>query len=129
VFLPPVSTAIRTSVFSFVGALDDLLYTPETESGCLIVCNIISSLYSWWEGFASFSLATLPLGFNCGFTSTSVCGSSTGVCSWGCPGGLGFAPVRVKCGGGAAAWVAGEGLGSTRYSEELVPKAAGNTVL
>ena len=99
VFLPPVSTAIRTSVFSFVGALDDLLYTPETESGCLIVCNIISSLYSWWEGFASFSLATLPLGFNCGFTSTSVCGSSTGVCSWGCPGGLGFASVRARCQG------------------------------
>ena len=26
VFLPPVSTTIRTSVFSFVGALSDLLY-------------------------------------------------------------------------------------------------------
>jgi len=29
------------------------------------------------------------------------------VCSWGCPGGLGFAPVRARCGGGAAAWVSG----------------------
>ena len=28
VFLPPVSTAIRTSVFSFVGALSLLLYFP-----------------------------------------------------------------------------------------------------
>ena len=28
VFLPPMSTAIRTSVFSFVGALNDLLYIP-----------------------------------------------------------------------------------------------------
>ena len=28
VFLPPVSTAIRTSAFSFVGALNDLLYIP-----------------------------------------------------------------------------------------------------
>ena len=28
VFLPPVSTAIRTSEFSFVGALNDLLYIP-----------------------------------------------------------------------------------------------------
>ena len=28
VFLPPVSTAIRTSAFSFVGALSDLLYIP-----------------------------------------------------------------------------------------------------
>ena len=60
-------------------------------------------LYSWWEGFGSSSLATLPLGFNCGFISTSACGSSIGVCSWGCPGGLGFA----RCGGGAAAWVTG----------------------
>ena len=49
---------------------------------------------------------------------------------WGlllsCPGGLGFAPVRARCGGGAAAWVAGilahqvlrgvGGLGSRKYS-------------
>ena len=28
VFLPPVSTAIRTSAFSFVGTLNDLLYIP-----------------------------------------------------------------------------------------------------
>ena len=28
VFLPPMSTAIRTSVFPFVGALNDLLYIP-----------------------------------------------------------------------------------------------------
>ena len=52
--------------------------------------DLISSLYSWWEGFGSSSLVTLPLGFNCGFIPTSACGSSTGVCSWGSPGGLGF---------------------------------------
>ena len=80
--------------------------------------ELICSLYSWWEGCGSSSLATLPLGFNCGFISTSACGWSTGVCSRGCPGGLGFAPVRARCGGGAAAWVAGfwqqvlRGLGS-----------------
>jgi len=28
VFLPPMSTAVRTSVFSFVGALNVLLYIP-----------------------------------------------------------------------------------------------------
>jgi len=67
--------------------------------------DLICSLYSRWEGFGSSSLVTLPLGFNCGFISTSGCGSSTGVCSWGFPGGLGFAPVRARCGGGAAAWV------------------------
>ena len=67
--------------------------------------DIMCSLHSWWEGFGSSSLATLPLGFNYGFISTSVCGSSTGVCSRGCPGGLGFAPMRARCGDGAAAWV------------------------
>ena len=43
--------------------------------------DFICSLYTWWEGFGSSSLATLPLGFNYGFISTSTCGSSTGVCS------------------------------------------------
>ena len=102
VFLPPMSAAIRTSVFSFIGALGGLLYIPETQDLPSWIC----SLYSWWEGFGS-SLATFHLGFNCGFTSTSTCGSSTGVCSWGCPGGLEFALVRARCGGGAAAWVTG----------------------
>ena len=69
--------------------------------------GLISSLYRWWGGFGSSSLATLPLGFSCGFISTSACGLSTGVCSWGCPGGLGSAPVRAGWGGGAAAWVPG----------------------
>ena len=74
---------------------------------CLADCvDLIRSLYSWWEGYRS-SLATLPLGFNCGFISTSTCGLSTGVCSWGCPGGLGFAPVRARCGRSAPAWVTG----------------------
>ena len=74
-------------------ALNVLLYSPQMQS--LLSCDDLArSLYSWWEGFGSSSLTTLPLGFNCDFMSTSACGSSTGVCSWGCPGGLGFAPVR-----------------------------------
>ena len=32
VFLPPMSTAVRTSAFSFVGALNDLFYIPQTQS-------------------------------------------------------------------------------------------------
>ena len=32
---------------------------------------------------------------------------STGVCSWGCSGGLGSAPVRARCRNRAAAWVTG----------------------
>ena len=39
--------------------------------------DLIYSLYSWWKGFGSSSLATLLLGFNCGFISTSACGLST----------------------------------------------------
>ena len=69
--------------------------------------DLIRNRYSWWEGFGSSSLPTLALGFICGFISTSACGACTGVCSCGCPGGLGLSPVRARCGGGTAAWVAG----------------------
>ena len=94
-------------VFSFVGALNDL-FIFHRHRVCLVDrVDLICSLYSWWEAFGSSSLATLPLSFNCGFTATSACRSSTRVCSWGCPGGLGLAPVRARCGGGAAAWVPG----------------------
>ena len=75
---------------------------------CLVFhVDLIFSLYSWWEGFGSSSLATLPLGFNYCLIFSFVCGSSTGISSRGCPLGLGFAPVKARCGGGAAAWVAG----------------------
>jgi len=82
VFLPPMSTAIRTSVFSFVGALNVFIYSIDRV--CLVDrVDLICNLYTWWEGFGSSSLATMPLGFNCGFISRrpSACGSSTGVCS------------------------------------------------
>ena len=46
--------------------------------------DLICSLYSWWEGFVSSSLATLLPDFNCGFTSTSHVGRP-----------LGFAPEAV----------------------------------
>ena len=40
---------------------------------CLVAhVDLICSLYSWWEGFGSSFLATLPLGFNCGFISTAL---------------------------------------------------------
>ena len=67
-----------------------------------LVCSFICVAFH-----CLFFLVTLPLGFSCGFISTSASGSSTGVCSWGCPGGLGFAPVRARCGGGAAAGATG----------------------
>ena len=83
-------------------------YIFHTHRVCLVDhVNLICSLYSWLEGFGSSSLATLPLDFNCGFIFTSACGFSTGVCSWGCPGGLGSAPVRARCGGHIVAWASG----------------------
>ena len=63
-----------------------IFYTHEV---CLVDhVDLIFSLYCWWEGSESSPLATLPMGLNCGFISTSACGSSTGHphCSWGCPG-------------------------------------------
>ena len=105
VFLPPISTAIRTSLFSFVGALNVLLYIPETQRLPSWLCGFNLQFMQLVGRFWVFFLATLPLGFNCGSISTSSCGLSTGVCSWGCPGGLGSAQVRAKCGGGGAAWV------------------------
>ena len=46
--------------------------------------DLIFSFYTWWEGFGSSSLATLPLGFNCGFISPLHVGHT-----------LGFAPEAV----------------------------------
>ena len=90
--------------------------------------DLSCSLYSWWEGFQSSSLATQPRGFNCGFISISACGLFTGVCSWGCPGGLGFASVRARCGGWCSC-LGCKSSGGTRYSGELAARAAGNIVL
>ena len=83
-------------------------YIFHSHRVCLVdPADLIFSLYSYWEGLGSYSLATLPLGFNCGFNSTFTCGSSTGLCSQGYPEGFGFASARVRCGGGAASWVTG----------------------
>ena len=89
--------------------------------------DLICSLYSWWEGFGSSSLATLtwvsimvlfpPL--HVGRPHAEV------VFSWGCPGGLGSAPVTARCGDGAATWITGA---LAAYTGELAARAAGNTV-
>ena len=56
---------------------------------CLVDCvDLFCSLYRWWEDFRSSFLATLPLGFNCGFIPTSASVLSPGLCPWGCAGGL-----------------------------------------
>ena len=77
--------------------------------------DLICILYRWREGFGSSSLATLPLGFNCGFISTSACGRLL-ECkllrlpwrAWVCP-----------CEGQVWRWCSCldcRGSGSTRYS-------------
>ena len=92
VFLPPMSTAIRTSALSSMGALNDLLYIPRTQSLPSWPCGFNLQVEQLVGRFGVFFLShILPLGFNCGFISTFTCGSSTGVCSWGCSGGLGLA--------------------------------------
>ena len=74
---------------------------------CLVGrADLICSLCSWWEGLGS-SLVTLPLGFNCGFISTSTCGSSTGVQLLRLPWRIWVCPSEGQVGGGAAAWVMG----------------------
>ena len=69
--------------------------------------DLICSLHSWWEVFGSSSLATLPLGFNCDFISTSTCGLSTGVYLLRFPWRAWVCPMRARCGGGAVVWVTG----------------------
>ena len=81
VFLPPMSTAIKLVHF-LLWELSMTFYIFHRHRVCLVErVDLICSLYSWWEGFGSYSSATLPLGFNCDFISTSARGSSTGVCS------------------------------------------------
>jgi len=96
---------------------------------CLVDCvDLICSLYNWWLGFGSSSLAALPLGFNCGFISTSTCGSSTGVLllmlpwrAWVCPC---EDQVWIWC-----SFLGRRDSGSTGYSAGLEARAAGNIVL
>ena len=124
VFLPPVSTAIRTSAFSFVGGLNDLLYLPQTQNSWS--CGFNLQLVQMVGGFGVFFSHTAP-GFQLWFYLHLFMWVVHWGCFWGCPGGLGFVPVRVRCGGGAAAWVSG--VLSAPGTWELAARAAGNIVL
>ena len=64
--------------------------------------DLFCNLYNWWEFWVFFLSHTAPE-----FQLWFYFHLYMLVCSWGCPGGLGFAPVRASYGGGAAAWVAG----------------------
>ena len=57
-----------------------IFYIFHKQGVCLVDhVHLICSMYSWWEGFGSSSLATQFLGFNCAFISTTTCESSPGV--------------------------------------------------
>ena len=88
--------------------------------------DLLCSLYNWWEGFGSSSLATLPLVqlfyfFFCMW-----------VVHWGLLLRLLWMTWVCPCEGQVWRWcscLGYRGSGSTRYSGELAVRAAGNIVL
>ena len=121
VFLPLMSTAIRTTVFSFVGTLYDL-FIFHWHRICLVDCvDLIRSLYSWWEGFWVFFLSHTAPGFQLWFYF-HLC---MRVIHWGLLLRLPWRTWVWRC----CSCLGRRGSGSTRYSGELVARAAGNTVL
>jgi len=60
VFLPPMSTAIRTSVFCFVGALNVLLYNPQIQSlpswSCGFNLQLVQLVGRFWVFFINLCL-------------------------------------------------------------------------
>ena len=90
--------------------------------------DLICSLYSWWEGFGSSSLATLTLGFNCCFYF-HLC---MWVVHWGLLLGLPWRTWVCPCEAQVWRWcncLGCRGSGNTRYSGGLAARAAGNIVL
>ena len=89
---------------------------------CLVDCvDLIFSLYSWWEGFESSSLATLPLSFDVVLFLPLHVGRPLRLPwrTWVCP-----------CEGQVWRWcscLGCRGSGSTRYSGVLAAMAAGNS--
>jgi len=103
VLLPPMSTAIRATEFSFVGALNVLLYIPQTQSLLSwLNLQLVQLLGMFWV----FFLSHIAPGFQLWFYFHLCMWVIHWGLLWGCPGGLGFASVRTRLGGGAAAWVA-----------------------
>ena len=102
-------------------------YISHRHTVCLVdPVDLTCSLYSLWEGFGSSSLVTLPLGFNCGFISISMW-----VVHWGLLLRLPWRTWVCPCEGQVWRWcscLGHRGSGSTRYSEEMAARAAGNIV-
>ena len=80
VLLPPVSPAVRTGVFLW-WERSAPVHLPQTQRLPGGSCGFNLQLVQLAGRLGSSSSAPLPLGFSCGFISTSACGLSTGVCS------------------------------------------------
>ena len=106
VFLPPVSTTIISSAFSFVGPLNDLLYVPSTQSLPSWSCGFnlqLVQLVGWFWVFLSHTAPGFQLWFY-----FHLC---MWVIHWGLllrlPWKTSVTPMRARSGGGSAAWVTG----------------------
>ena len=115
-------------VFSFVGALNDLLYIPQTQSmpswSCGFNLQLVQLVGSFWVFFLSHTAPEFQLWFY-----FHLC---MWVIHWGL---LLWLPWRTwvcPCEGQMGRWcscLGHRGYGSTRYSGELEARAAGNIVL
>ena len=127
VFLPPLSTAVRASAFSLVGALSGLLHAPQTQSLLSWSCGFNLQLYSWWEAFGSSSLATLPLVSIVVLFPPLHVGRPLRFSSWGRPEGLGL-PLWGP-GAEVVQLLGSQGFWQHQVLGGSAAKAAGNTVL
>ena len=105
VFLPPLSTAVRASVFSFVGALN-AFYIFHRQSlpswSCGFNLQLVQLVGRVWIFFISHSVPGFQLWFY------------FHLCMWvvhwalllRLPWRTWVSPVRARCGGGAATWMA-----------------------
>ena len=90
VFLPPVSTANRTSAFSFVRALSDLSYLPWTQSLTSWLCGFNLQLAQLVGRFWVFSLSHPVPWCQLWFYFHLCMWLVHWRLPWGCPGGLGL---------------------------------------
>ena len=84
-----------------------IFYIIHRHGVFLVDCvDLICSLYSWWEGFGSSSLATLWLGFNSGLRPPLHVSYPLGFAPEASLEDL-VCPCEGRCGSGRAAWVSG----------------------
>ena len=128
VFLLPMSTAIRTSTFSFVGALNDILHIPWTQSLLSLSCGFNLQLVQLVGRFWVFFLHhTAPW-----FQSWFYFHLCLWVVHWGLLLRLPWRAWVCRSEGQVWRWcscLGRRGSGSTRYSEGLAARTAGNIVL